>query len=149
MGNVSSDQLMVKNGVLGYILAYFSNTVEQIASEVMYIMHIYVFYKHANFKPSASFFKGQGWPQNILFGTKITFKVPQLPKYFTKHFLFWCVSVRDGAISSKFSTHMVSEQYTLPNFQKFFLCPKIEAILNFGFFAKNAKAQKCFYLLNR
>ena len=57
-------------------------------------------------------------------------------------------TVRDRAISSKFSTHRVSQQTTLCNFQKNFLSPKMAAILKFRIFAKNAKTQICFYLLN-
>ena len=47
------------------------------------------------------------------------------------------LTVRDRAISSKFSTHRVSKQCTLGNFQKIFLFPKMAAILNFQIFAKN------------
>ena len=47
--------------------------------------------------------------------------------------------MRDRVISSKFSTHRVSKQCTLGNFQKIFLSPKLAAILNFPIFAKNAK----------
>ena len=47
------------------------------------------------------------------------------------------LTVRDRAISSKFSTHRVSKQCTLGNFQKIFLFPKMAAILNFRIFAKN------------
>ena len=59
------------------------------------------------------------------------------------------LTVRDRAILSKFSTHGVSEQCTLGNFQKIFLFPKMAAILNFQIFPKNGKTQICFYLLNR
>ena len=41
------------------------------------------------------------------------------------------LTVRDRAISSKFSTHRVSKQCTLGNFQKIFLFPKMAAIFNF------------------
>ena len=58
------------------------------------------------------------------------------------------LTVRDRAISLKFSTHRVSEKCTLGNFQKIFLSPKMAAIFNFRIFAKNGKAQICFYLLN-
>ena len=47
------------------------------------------------------------------------------------------LTVGDRAISSKFSTHRVSKQCTLGNFQKIFLFPKMAAILNFRIFAKN------------
>ena len=59
------------------------------------------------------------------------------------------LTVRDRAISSKFSTHRVSKECTLCNFQKIFPSPKMAAILNFRIFAKNGKTQICFYLLNR
>ena len=59
------------------------------------------------------------------------------------------LTVRDRALSSKFSTRKVSEECTLANFQKFFPSPKMAAILNFRIFAKNGKTQICFYLLNR
>ena len=54
--------------------------------------------------------------------------------------------MRDRAISSKFSTHRVSKECTLCNFQKIFPSPKVAAILNFQIFAKNGKTQICFYL---
>ena len=57
--------------------------------------------------------------------------------------------VRDRAISSKFSTHRVSKECNICNFQKNFPSPKMAAILNFRIFAKNGKTQICFYLLNR
>ena len=59
------------------------------------------------------------------------------------------LTVRDRAISSKFSTHRVSKECTFCNFQKNFPSPKMAAILNFRIFAKNGKTQICFYLLNR
>ena len=59
------------------------------------------------------------------------------------------LTVPDRAISSKFSTHRVSEHYTFGNFKKIFPSPKMAAILNFRIFAKNGKTQICFYLLNR
>ena len=59
------------------------------------------------------------------------------------------LTVRGRAISSKFSTHRVSKQCTLGNFQKNFLFPKMAAVLNFRIFAKNGKTQISFYLLNR
>ena len=49
------------------------------------------------------------------------------------------LTVHDRAISSKFSTHRVSEQCTLCNFQKNFPSPKMAAILNFQIFAKKWK----------
>ena len=59
------------------------------------------------------------------------------------------LTVRDRAISWKFSTHRVSKECNICNFQKIFPSPKMAAILNFRIFAKNGKTQICFYLLNR
>ena len=59
------------------------------------------------------------------------------------------LTMRDRAISSKFSTHRVSKECNICNFQKIFPSPKMAAILNFRIFAKNGKTQICFYLLNR
>ena len=59
------------------------------------------------------------------------------------------LTVRDRAISSKFSTHRVSKECTLCNYQKIFPSPKMAAILIFQIFVKNGKTQICFYLLNR
>ena len=59
------------------------------------------------------------------------------------------LTVRDRAISLKFSTPMVSWQTSLCNSQKILLFSKMEAILTFRIFAKNAKTQICFYLFNR
>ena len=68
----------------------------------------------------------------------------------TKHkFASISLTVRDRAISSKFSTHRVSKECNLCNFPKIFPSPKMAAILNFRIFAKNGKTQICFYLLNR
>ena len=52
-------------------------------------------------------------------------------------------------ISSKLSTHRVSDLCILGNFQKIFPSPKMAAISNFRIFAQNDKTQICFYLLNR
>ena len=41
------------------------------------------------------------------------------------------LTVQNRDISLKFSTHRVSNKCTLDNFQKIFLFPKMEAILNF------------------
>ena len=51
------------------------------------------------------------------------------------------LTVRDRAISSKFSTHRVSKECTLCNFQKIFPSPKMAAILNFRIFAKSGKTR--------
>ena len=73
-----------------------------------------------------------------------------LPKMAKHKFTFISLTVRDRAISSKFSTtHRVSEHCILGNFQKIFPSPKMAAILKFRIFAKNGKTQICFYLLNR
>ena len=48
------------------------------------------------------------------------------------------LTVRDRAISSKFSTHRVSKQ-CIGNFQKIFLFPKMAAILNFRILPKIEK----------
>ena len=58
------------------------------------------------------------------------------------------LTVRDRAISSKFSTHRVSKECNLCNFQKIFPSPKMAAILNFRILAKNGKTQISFDLLN-
>ena len=59
------------------------------------------------------------------------------------------LTVQDRAISSKFSTHKVTDPRTIGNFQKNFLSSKLAAILNFRIFAKNGKTQIWIYLLNR
>ena len=51
------------------------------------------------------------------------------------------LTVRDRAISSQFSTHRVSEHYTLGNLKKIFPSPKMAAILNFEFLPKMAKPE--------
>ena len=60
-----------------------------------------------------------------------------LPKIEKHKFASVSLTVRDRAISLKFSTQRVSKQCTLGNFQKTFLSPKVAAILNFRIFAKN------------
>ena len=72
-----------------------------------------------------------------------------LPKMAKHKFASISLTVRDRAISSKFSTHRVSKECNICNFQKIFPSPKMAAILNFRIFAKNGKTQICFYLLNR
>ena len=72
-----------------------------------------------------------------------------LPKMAKHEFPSISLTVRDRAISLKFSTRRVSEQCTLGNFQKNFPSPKMAAILNFQIFVKNGKTQICFYLLDR
>ena len=51
------------------------------------------------------------------------------------------LTMRDRAISSKFSTHRVSKECNLCNFQKNFPSPKMAAILNFRILANNGKTQ--------
>ena len=72
-----------------------------------------------------------------------------LPKMAKHKFASISLTVRDRAISSKFSTLRVSQECNLCNFQKIFPSPKMAAILNFRIFAKDGKTQICFYLLNR
>ena len=72
-----------------------------------------------------------------------------LPKMAKHKFASISLTVRDRAISSKFSTHRISEHHTLGYFKKKFPFSKMAAILNFQIFAKNGKTQICFYLLNR
>ena len=45
-------------------------------------------------------------------------------------------TVRDRAISTKFLTHRVSLQSSLPKCQKMFVLPKMAAILNFRIFSQ-------------
>ena len=52
------------------------------------------------------------------------------------------LTARDRVISSKFSTHRVSKQCTIGNFQKNFFSPKMAAILNFSNFCQKRKKQK-------
>ena len=68
-----------------------------------------------------------------------------MPKY---KFASISLTVRDRAISSKFSNQRVSKECNLCNFQKIFPSPKMAAILNFRIFPKNGKTRICFYLLN-
>ena len=51
------------------------------------------------------------------------------------------LTVQNRVISLKFSTHRVSKKYTLGNFQKNFLFPKMAALLNFQSFAKIEKQE--------
>ena len=72
-----------------------------------------------------------------------------LPKMAKHEFASISLTMRDRVISSKFSSHRVSDKCTLGNFQKIFPSPHMAAILNFLIFAQNGKTQNCFYLLNR
>ena len=49
--------LKVKIWVVENILAKFSKTKSRMIPNIIYIMHLYVLYKHAKFWPLASFFK--------------------------------------------------------------------------------------------
>ena len=71
-----------------------------------------------------------------------------LPKMEKHKFVSISLTVRDRAISSKFSTHRVSlEMYYWQLFQKNFPLPKIGG--HFEFLPKMEKVtQICFYLLN-
>ena len=62
-----------------------------------------------------------------------------LPKRAKHKFASISLTVRDRAIFSKFSTHRLSEECTLCNFQKIFPAPKMAAILNFRILPKLAK----------
>ena len=64
-----------------------------------------------------------------------------LPKMAKHKFASISLTMRDRAISSKFSTHRVSKECNLCNFQKIFPSPKMAAILNFRIFAQNGKTQ--------
>ena len=104
---------------------------------------------------SLSKFSITGYLRNVLLAIFKKFSSPQIWRPFWifakngKHtFASISLTVWDRVISSKLSTHRVSKQCTLGNFQKNFLCSKMAAILNFCIFAKNTKTQICFYLLN-
>ena len=71
-------------------------------------------------------------------------------KKWKKHkFATVSLTVRDRAISSKFSTHRLSEQCTLAIFKKISPPQKWRPFCIFEFCQKNGKTQICFYLLNR
>ena len=61
-----------------------------------------------------------------------------LPTMAKHKFASISLTVRDRAISAKFSTQGVSKKCTLP---KIFPSPHMAAILNFRIFAKNGKTQ--------
>ena len=88
-------------------------------------------------------FRPTGYLRNVIFAI---FK-----KNFPSPIILASISLtmRDRAISSKFSTHRVSKECYLSIFKKNFPSPKMAAILNFRIFAKNGKTRICFYLLNR
>ena len=94
--------------------------------------------------------------RNVLLQFSKNFPLPKngglfefLPKMAKHKIASISLTVRDRAISSKFSTHRVSKECSLANFQKNFPFTKMAAILNFRIFAKNGKTQNCIYLLNR
>ena len=62
-----------------------------------------------------------------------------LPKMAKHKIASISLTVQDRVISSKFSTHRVSKECTLFNFQKIFPSPKMAAILYFWILAKMAK----------
>ena len=62
-----------------------------------------------------------------------------LPKMAKHKYASISFTVRDRAILSKFSTHRVSQKWTLGNFQKSFPSPKMAGILHFRIFAKKWK----------
>ena len=104
-------------------------------------------------------FRPTGYVRKVLFAILKKISPPQkwrpfcifglLPKMAKHKFASISLTVRDRAISSKFSTHRVCKEGTLCNSQKNFPSPKMAAILYFRIFAKNGKTQNCFYLLNR
>ena len=106
-------------------------------------------------------FRPTGYLRHVIFAIFKKISLPQkwppflgifeniLPKLAKHKFASISLTVRDRAISSKFSTHRVSKECNICNFQKIFPSPKMAAILNFRIFAKNGKTQICFYLLNR
>ena len=104
-------------------------------------------------------FRPTGYLSNILLAIFKKISHPQkwrpicifefLSKMEKHKFASMFLTVRDTAISSKFSIHRVSEKCTLGNFQKIFLFPHMVAILNFHILVKNGKIEICFYLLNR
>ena len=59
------------------------------------------------------------------------------------------LTVRDRAISSEFSTHRVSKERNLCNFQKILPFSKMAAILNFEFLPKMAKHKWALTVQNR
>ena len=67
------------------------------------------------------------------------------PKMAKHNFAYISLTVRDRAILLTFSTHRVSKECTLCNFQKIFPSSKMAAILNFRIFAKNGKTQICHF----
>ena len=80
--------------------------------------------------------------RNVLLQFSKNFPLPKngglfefLPKMAKHKIASISLTVRDRAISSKFSTHRVSKKCTLGNFQKIFPSPKMAAILNFQIFA--------------
>ena len=108
----------------------------------------------------SSKFSTTGYLNNVLLAIFKNFPLPKNGGHFV--FLNFCqkmekhkfatisLTMRDRAISLKFSTHRVSEKCTLGNFQKIFFFPHMAAVLNFRIFVKKWEKKKiCFYLLNR
>ena len=79
-------------------------------------------------------FRPTGYLSNVLLAIFKKFYSPQkwrpflifefLPKMKKRKFAFIFLTVRDRAISSKFSAHRVSKECTIGNLQKNFLSPK-------------------------
>ena len=96
----------------------------------------------SNFRPT-------GYLNHVLLAIFKKFSSPQkwrpfcifefLPKMAKHKFASISLTVRHRAISSKFSTHSVSEQCSLGKFENIFLSPKMVATLKFRIFAKNEK----------
>ena len=107
--------------------AYISKTVLDRAISTKFLTHrVSLQSSHAYFQKN---FSPQKWRPFLIFEF--------LPKMAKHKFASISLTVRDRAILSKFSTHRVSKQCTLGNFQIIFLLPKMAAILNFRIFAKN------------
>ena len=72
-----------------------------------------------------------------------------LPKMAKHKFASISLTVRDRAISSKFSTHGVSKKCTLGNFQKIFHSPHVAAIFFCEFWPKMEKHKFALTVQNR
>ena len=91
-------------------------------------------------------FRPIGYPSNVLLAISKNFPLPKngghfefSPKMAKHKIVSISLTVRDRAISSKFSTHTVSEQCTLCNFQKFSSSHIWRPFWIFEFFPKMAK----------
>ena len=108
----------------------------------------------------SSKFSTPGYLRNVLLAIFKKFSPPQkwrpfrifefLPKMEKHKFASISLTVRDRAISSKFSTHGVSEKCTLGNFQKNFPLPKNGGHFEFSnFYQKWQNTNLLLNLLNR